>query len=277
MKRVGILYNGRMTAAQEMAHRLVKELSGSDFWVCSVGDEPGVKAQLSGTSLVISIGGDGTILRAARVVVPWSVPIVGINLGKLGFMAELSAQEALEKLPQFLAGSAQVEERVMLLAELPARVRTGEGLSAYYALNEAAIGRGAVSRVVYVDVTVDGEHLTTYKADGVILATATGSTGYALAAGGPILYPSSRDMLLQPVAPHLSLPHAIVLPATAVVDMTVRSDHQAMLSIDGQVDISLQDGERVRVRVSPYSARFLRAQSPSYFYGTLPRRLKGQD
>lgn len=277
MKKVGILYNGRVQAAQEMARRLAQELSGGEFWVCSVGDEPGVKVQLPGTSLVISVGGDGTILRAARAILPWSVPIVGINLGKLGFMAELSAQEAFEKLPQFLAGDAHVEERAMLLVELPARAGSGEGPASYYALNEAAVGRGAVSRVIYVDVTVDGEHLTTYKADGVILATATGSTGYALAAGGPILYPGSRDMLLQPVAPHLSLPHGIVLPTTAVVDMTVRSDHQAMLSIDGQVDITIQNGERVRVRLSPYSARFLRAQSPAYFYGTLPRRLKGQE
>ncbi len=277
MKKVAILYNGRAPAAEEMARRLANELSGGEFWVCSVGDEAKVRIDLPGTSLVISVGGDGTILRAARAVVPWSVPIVGINLGKLGFMAELSAQEARDKLPKFIAGDAHVEERAMLLVELPGRARAGQEMPAYHALNEAAVGRGTVSRVIFAEVSVDGERLTTYKADGVILATATGSTGYALAAGGPILYPQSRDMLLQPVAPHLSLPHGIVLPSTAVVDMIVRSDHQAMLSIDGQVDIALQNEERVRVRLSPYSARFLRAQAPAYFYGTLPRRLRGQE
>lgn len=277
VSKVGILYNGRAPAAEEMARRLARELAGGEFWVCSVGEEAQLRAQLAGTALVISVGGDGTILRAARAVVPWSVPIVGINLGKLGFMAELSAQEALEKLPDFLAGNAYVEERAMLLVELPSRARAGVEAPAFSALNEAAVSRGTVSRVIYVDVTVDGEPLTTYKADGVILATATGSTGYALAAGGPILYPQSRDMLLQPVAPHLSLSHGVVLPAPAVIEMTVRTDHQAMLSIDGQVDVQLQNGERVRVRLSPYSARFLRARPPAYFYATLPRRLKGQE
>ncbi|MBI2865734.1 MAG: NAD(+)/NADH kinase [Chloroflexi bacterium] len=277
MKKVGILYKGHLPEAGEMAQRLARELSGGEFWVCAVGEEGKVRAQLPGTSLIISVGGDGTILRSARAVVPWSVPIVGINLGKLGFMAELTAQEALDKLPDFLAGNAHVEERAMLLVELSSRGRTGEELPTFHALNEAAVGRGTVSRVIYVDVAVDGEPLTTYKADGVILATATGSTGYALAAGGPILYPQSRDMLLQPVAPHLSLPHGIVLPSTAVVDMTVRSDHQVLVSIDGQLDITLQNEERVRVRISPYSARFLRARPPAYFYGTLPRRLSGQE
>jgi len=277
VKQVGILYNGRMPAAKEMAYRLPRELPGNgvSFWVCPVGEEARIREQVPQSSLIISVGGDGTILRAARAVVPWAVPIVGINLGKLGFMAELSAQEAVDKLPGFLAGEARVEERAMLLVELPSR--PGPEVPTFYALNDVVVGRGSVSRVIYVEVTVDGEPLTTYKADGVILATATGSTGYALAAGGPILYPQSRDILLQPVAPHLSLPHGIVLPPTAVVELVVRSDHQAMLSIDGQIDTPLHSQERLRVCLSPHSARFLRAQAPAYFYGTLPRRLRGQE
>jgi NAD+ kinase len=221
--------------------------------------------------LLLSIGGDGTILRAARASVPWSVPIVGINLGRLGFMTEFSAEEALDRLPAFLAGDGWIDERTMLQAE-PTR-SSKEPSPPFHALNDIVVGRGAICRVIRVEVTIDGAPLSTYKADGVILSTATGSTAYSLAAGGPILYPQAKEILLNPISPHPVYANPLLLPPAAVVELMVQTDHQAMLSIDGQIDLALESGDSVRVRLSPYTARFLRAQPPTFFYSSLMQRL----
>ena len=154
--------------------------------MCSAWEEEKAKPQVAGSDLILSIGGDGTILRAARAVVPHAVPIVGINLGHLGFMTELKATEALDKLPRLLGGEGWIEERTMLEAETVSDGKT------FHVLNDVVVGRGSSARVVNIETRIDGEVLTTYRADGVIVATATGSTSYLLAAGGPILYPQAR-------------------------------------------------------------------------------------
>jgi NAD+ kinase len=268
MKRVGILYHPKIAAAGALAEELADFLPSLDasVWLCSAWDEEGAKAQVEGTELIVSVGGDGTILRAARAVAPQSIPIVGINLGRLGFMTELSAEEARDRLPALLAGEGWVDERAMLQAEVA-------GKEPFHALNDVVLGRGAISRVIYVETTIDGAPLNTYKADGVILATATGSTGYSLAAGGPILYPQSREIILNPISPHLTFANAVVLPPTAIVELKVRTDHQAMLSIDGQIDLALESGDSVKVKLSPHVARFLRVQPLTFFYSILMERL----
>ncbi|MCK4724038.1 MAG: NAD(+)/NADH kinase [Dehalococcoidia bacterium] len=235
-------------------------------WLCSAWEEESAKAQIEGTDLLLSIGGDGTILRSARAALGWSVPIVGINLGRLGFMTELGPTEAREKLPIYLKGEGWIDERAMLEVEL-------DGKSPFHALNDLFIGRGAIPRLLYIDTYIDGAHLTTYKADGVIMSTATGSTGYSLAAGGPILYPQAKEIILNAICPHPTFANALVLPSTAVVELRVHTSHQAMLSIDGQVNLDLGDGDSVKVRLSPHVARFLRAQPPTFFYSTLMNRL----
>ncbi|MDP2954533.1 MAG: NAD(+)/NADH kinase, partial [Chloroflexota bacterium] len=242
----------------------------SGVWMGSAWEEDKAKEQVAGTDLIISIGGDGTILRAARIVVPWPIPILGINLGKLGFLTELSPQEALERVPAFLAGEGWVDERAMLQAELICGDATKPPL---HALNDVVVARRAMARVVYVATTIDGELLTTYKGDGVVVATATGSTGYVLAAGGPILHPQSRDMVLKPLLPHLTLDSALVLPPDTILELEVRTDHQAVVSLDGQVDMALASGDRVRVKLSPHQARFLRSQPPARFYHTMAQKL----
>jgi len=268
LKKVGILYHPKIAAAGALAEELASFLPSlkTSVWLCSAWEEEKVKTQVEGTELILSVGGDGTILRAARAVVPRAIPIVGINLGKLGFMTELSADEAQEKIPAFLAGEGWIDERAMLQAEL-------EGKAPFHALNDVVVGRGAISRVVWVDVTIDGAPLTTYKADGVIVATATGSTGYSLAAAGPILYPSSKDILLNPVSPHPIYANPTLVPPTATVELKVHTDYQAMLSIDGQIDIELKSGDAILVRLSPHVTRFLRAQPPTFFYSSLMERL----
>jgi len=273
LKRVGILYHPKIAAAGDLSEELAGFLPslGASVWLCSAWEEDKAKACLTDTELILSIGGDGTILRAARAVVPQAIPIIGINLGTLGFMTELSAEEAREKLPAFLAGEGWIDERAMLQVEL---VRAGKDVRPPFdALNDVVVGRGAISRVVRVDAIIDGAFLTTYKADGVILATATGSTGYSLAAGGPILYPQAREMLLNPISPHPGYANPLLLPPSATVELKVHTDHQAMLSIDGQVDLELDSGDTLRVRLSPFVTRFLRAQPPAVFYSSLMERL----
>lgn len=234
--------------------------------MCSAWEEEAARAEVEGTDLVLSVGGDGTILRAARAVAPLSVPIVGINLGKLGFLTELTADEARDRLPALLNGEGWIDERSMLQAELPGR-------DTLHALNDIVIARGVNPRVIYVDIAIDGTALTTYKADGVIVASATGSTGYSLAAGGPILYPQARDMVLNPIAPHPTFDNSLVLPAASVVELKVHAERQAVLSVDGQVDLMLESGDTVKVSLSPHVTRLLRLNPPTIFYSTLVRRL----
>ncbi|MDP2932165.1 MAG: NAD(+)/NADH kinase, partial [Chloroflexota bacterium] len=221
---------------------------------------------------ILSIGGVGTILRAALAVVPATVPITGINLGKLGFMTELSADEAKTTLLDLLEGRGRLDERAMLEVELQ---EAGRSPRTFNALNDVVVARGAIARVIYVEATVDGQSLTTYKSDGVIVATATGSTGYSLSAGGPILHPQAREFVLLPILPHLSFAHAIVLPSSAVVKLHLSTTHEATLNVDGHINLSILSGATITVKHSPHTVRFLRIH-PEAFYSSLEQRLKGK-
>jgi NAD+ kinase len=216
--------------------------------------------------LLIVLGGDGTMLRAGHLCAPHNVPILGINLGRFGFLMEIQRDQWQQVLPQMLKGNYWLETRMMLCAE---QWRGDEALGSWQILNEAVVSRGEIVRPVRLRTEVDGRFLTTYVADGLIAATPTGSTAYALAAGGPILPPELRNILLVPVAPHLSIDRAMVLAEGSSVSITVRTDHQAVLSIDGQPPITLADGDRVEVRASNYRVQFVRIQDPGYFYRNL--------
>ncbi len=276
MKRIGILYHPMIEAAHTLAEELQDFLTarGVSVWLCSAWEVEQAKAQVSDTDLILSIGGDGTILRAAQVAIPGQTPITGINLGKLGFMTELSAEEARGKLTDLLEGKGWLDERAMLEAELGAT--ESEPSRTFYALNDIVVARGAVARVVYVEASIDGEPLTTYKADGVIVATATGSTGYSLAAGGPILHPQAKEFLLLPILPHLSSSYTMVLPATAVVGLRLTTAPQATLSIDGHINLPLNSGAVITIRHSSNTSRFLRIHPEAAFYGSLEQKLKGK-
>jgi NAD+ kinase len=271
MKRVGILYHPMIESAGKLARELEGLLGnhGVSVWLSSAWEGERIKAQVSGTDLVLTIGGDGTILRAAQAVVSDMTPITGINLGRLGFMTELSAEEAVDMLPALLAGEGWIDERAMLEIELPS---TGQIL---HALNDVVVARGAIARTVSVEASIDDEQLAAYKADGVIVATATGSTGYSLAAGGPILHPQSEEFILLPIMPHLSLAYPLVLLPKAVVKLRIITTHEAMLTVDGHVNLPLSNGAGITVRLGAHKARFLRIH-PGAFYGSLEQRLKGK-
>jgi len=273
VKKIGLLHHPKLpeslALAQEMAHYL--EERGVASWLCSAWDEEEITCHVSDLDLLITLGGDGTILRAARIAAQHSVPVVGLNLGRVGFLAEMEVGDWREKLQQVVAGETWLEERVMLQAVL---WRGGDALEDFEALNDVVIGRTSLARVVRLSTYIDGSYLTTYVADGLIVATATGSTAYALAVGGPILPPELRNILLIPVASYLSLDRAIVLSEGAKVEVEVSTDHRAILTVDGQIHVELKDADRVAVGASPHTCRFLRLQDRSYFYRNLMERLR---
>ena len=279
-KLVGLVHNPRVSEAIKLAQALERRLSalGCACWVASALEVDGPVERISDTSVVITVGGDGTILRTARLAAPHGVPILGVNLGRVGFMTELSPEDSLQSVPEYLNGDAWVEERAMIMATvLPGGAErdsnSEETLEPFHALNDVVVGRGAVSRLVEVETRIDGALLTTYRADGVIVSTATGTTGYGLSVGGPIFYPQSQDMLLKPMAPHRGLGAALVLHADSVIKLSVHADGDASVSGDGFMDQTLSSGDAVRITRSPHSARFLRANPPAQFYATLMQRL----
>jgi NAD+ kinase len=219
------------------------------------------------TELVLGIGGDGTILHIARIVAPFSVPILGINLGRLGFITEIDGDDILSCLPDLLKGKGWIEERAMLEAQIEDK--------SFHALNDVVL-RSVAVRLVNIEAKVDDTPVITYRADGVIVATATGSTSYSLASGGPILHPQSREIILQPISCHLGLSHALVMPPQSIVDLKVARREKVVLSIDGQAEVRLSNGRNVTVKHSPYTARFLRIHERTYFYGSLWQKLGGR-
>jgi len=276
VKRVGILYHPRIDTAYALAKETQQFLTsaGVSVWLYSAWDEDKARSQVAGTDLILSIGGDGTILQAVRVIAPGLTPITGINLGRLGFLNELSSDEAVAKLPALLAGEGWIDERAMLEAELSPM---GEGSpQVFYALNDVVVARGAIARAIYIEASIDDEPLTTYKGDGIIVATATGSTGYSLSAGGPVLHPQAKEFLLLPILPHLTSTYPLVLPPTAEVKLRTSTTHQAMLSIDGRLNLPLSDGAMVTVKLSSNTVRFLRIHPRTSFYNFLDQRLKGK-
>ena len=277
MKTIGIIYNARIPEALDLSTAIANELSHQQSsWIAPAEDLDDLKERVRDTDLVITAGGDGTILRAARVTAPHDVPLVGINMGRLGFMTELQVNEALELLPQYLDGSCRVEEHNMVQAQLIRKgIGTGEDYieGPFHALNDVVMARGSVSRVLTIKTNVDGADLASLRADGMILATATGSTGYNLAVGGPILDPLSESLVLKPIAAHVGLSASLVLDPSAQVGLHLEGAQDAVLSVDGFEDLPMKSGDWVKVEQSPLKTKFLRLMPHSHFYATLTRRL----
>lgn len=236
---------------------------GMDAPVGSLYDEELRKRVKRGEfDMLIAVGGDGSVLRAGHLCAPSKVPILGVNLGRLGFLIQIDRKEWREYFERLFNGEAWIENRMMLNAE---HVRAGESLGTTIALNEVVVGRGANLRPVRLIAYVDSRELTSYVADGLIAATATGSTAYALAAGGPILPPELRNILLVPIAPHLSVDRAVVLSEGATVGITIKSEN-AVFSVDGQPPTTLMEDDHVKVTAADVTAQFVRFGNPGYFY-----------
>ena len=270
---VGLVYNSQVPEAAPLVDTLVESLHLRETsWSSPVAELEGVEDKLRRTGLIVVVGGDGTILRTVRVIAPFGVPIVGVNVGRVGFITELEADETVEKLPMYLDGELRVEERMMLEASVTSDSEPKPRITVN-ALNEVVVARGSVARLHDIHTSVDGVPLTSYRADAVIVSTATGSTGYALSSGGPILYPEARVVLVLPVAAHTGLRDSLILPEESVIELRASDSHEVILSADGFLDTVLETQDKVTVKRSRYVARFLRSQPPGRFYSTLTRRL----
>jgi len=211
---------------------------------------------------VIVLGGDGTLLSMARAIGDLGVPILGINLGGLGFLTATTLDELLPAMEALLAGAMAVEERMMLSARL---VRGSQTIGEYVALNDVVITKSAMSRIIDLAVSVGGRHATSYRADGLIISTPTGSTAYNLSTGGPILFPTMDAVVLTPIAPHTLSNRPIVLPGGERIDVTLRADQEVMLTMDGQVGVPLRERDRVEVGKARARIRLLRFDQRDFF------------
>lgn len=229
-------------------------------------EHPTQVPQIEGHDLVIVIGGDGTLLRAGHLCAPLDVPLLGVQAGRLGFLTELTTLDIESNLSRLISADYRLENRMMLQAEF---LENGNVKQRWDVINEALISRGRDARPIEVRVDLNEGYMMSYIADGLIVATATGSTAYALAAGGPILPPELRNMLVLPIAPHLSLDRAVVLAEGAVVNLRAISDFEVVLSIDGTTPLSISPENSVRITANKKSLRMVRFGEPNYFYRDL--------
>jgi NAD+ kinase len=253
--------NGLEAVLEKATAALVPEASGL---AVSKPDLPGH------ADVLVVLGGDGTLLSVARLVGDLGVPILGVNIGGLGFLTAFTADEMFPALEALGRDELVVEERMMLAARV---TRQGERLTDYVALNDVVITKSAMSRIITLAVSVAGEFATGYRADGLIISTPTGSTAYCLSAGGPIVFPTMEAVVLTPICSHTLTNRPIVLPATQVLAVTLESDQDVMLTLDGQVGFALKRADTVEIRRAAARTRLLRVPH-KHFFAVLRAKLK---
>jgi NAD+ kinase len=230
-----------------------------------LGYAKGVELERVGVeaTVIVVLGGDGTLLSVARYVKGRAVPILGVNLGGLGFLTEISVEELRSMVKRMIDGDYDISERIMLDVSVS---REGDTVFQFTLLNDAVITKDALARIIDIETYVDNEYLTTYKADGLILSTPTGSTGYTLSAGGPILYPSLKNIIVTPICPHTLTMRPIILPEGAVIRAVLRSkEERVVLTLDGQIGFPLEFGDEVLMRRSPQTVNLVKSSSKGYF------------
>ncbi len=241
--------------------------NGAEAWDLHADDRERMAELLVGTDLVCSLGGDGTFLRTARALGASGVPALGVNLGRVGFLAKVDADGLEHALDQVAAGDFSVEERLRIGARL---VRPDATDEEHACLNEVVVARAARVRMIQLEVEIDGSHLATYVADGVVVATPTGSTAYSFSAGGSVLDPRLRNVIITPVASYLSPLHSVVAGADQVVRLTLRqASGGALVSFDGQWDVPMRVGEVVEIRALPEPLRLIEPAGATSFYDLL--------
>lgn len=272
MKAVGILHREGSEAARELAQELAQLTTelGCSALTASASDDAVLRANIANLDLLLALGGDGTVLGAAHIAVPEDVPILGVNMGHLGFLTELEPQELKGRLASILAGEFHLERRMMLQATLR---RAGKELATHHALNDAVVRRGLTAQALRLEVYVDSHFLSGYVADALIISTPTGSTGYSLSAGGALLHPSLRNILLTPVAPHLMPLRGLVLPAEAQIQVRLSGETPSVLSIDERIVAALEPQDILEFAEGPYTCHLVRIHPQGHFYEHLVERL----
>jgi NAD+ kinase len=243
-------------------HSVVLEKETADLVPSVITDAAG-RPELPGqVDLLIILGGDGTLLSMARAVGDLGVPLLGVNLGGLGFLTATTLDEMFPALEAYLGGQMAIEERMLLAARI---VRTGQPLGEYAALNDIVITKSAMSRIIDLSVSVEGRYATAYRADGLIISTPTGSTAYSLSAGGPILFPTMDAVVLTPICSHTLTNRPIVVPGTDRIEVTLLADQEVMATMDGQVGVGLREGDTVEIRKAAARIRLVRFPQKDFF------------
>ncbi|MBN1202014.1 MAG: NAD(+)/NADH kinase [Anaerolineae bacterium] len=274
-QQVGILAHPLRPGTAPIAQDVAQSLQARDIktWVRTAWDASRARPLVHGSDLVIAIGGDGAMLRAARVCAPEQVPVLGINTGYLGFLTEVCPEDWEESLTALLEGRFWIEQRMMIRCEVQ---RGDQVLESCDALNDVVISRGAIAKLVQLEMYIDGGWATTYHCDGLVIATPTGSTAYALAVGGPILPPELKNILVVPVAPHLSMDRPMVLSQGVAVRVVngPQTVTEVVLTVDGELVASLESSDQIVVRASDSTSQFVRLRDRNYFYRSLLDRLE---
>ncbi len=266
VKRIGFAYNPTSEPAIELRERAAGwcAMRGIAHWASQAGDFEALCAELPTTDVLVVLGGDGTFLRAARGVIAVDVPILGINLGKVGFLSKAEANELEAVLVKLVAGQFTVDERMVLEGRiLPAGRGPG---TVHNALNDIVIARGALARVCHLDVSIGPSHLATFIADGLVVSSPTGSTGYSFSAGGPVVDPLSRNLIVTPIAGYLSAIRSVVVSPKQTVRCRVVAAHEALVSIDGREDIPIAAGDVVEVRALEQPIRLVEPAGAQPFW-----------
>jgi len=280
MKRIGVLIKPEFSDAKALLAELVR-------WLRARGKEPlldSITAGLIGeptaysktdmatlADMLVVLGGDGTMLAAARLVEGRTTPILGVNIGGLGFLTEVTRDELYSALEQVFAQAYVEEERLMLRSRI---LRLGEQVAMASVLNDVVLSKGALAHMVQLEISINGQFVTSLRGDGLIVSTPTGSTAYSLSSGGPIINPSVHALILTPISPHTLTNRPIVIPQEALVEVhMVSRDEGAMVTFDGQVGIALRHRDTVEVRASDHKTRLIRFPERTY-YDVLRKKLK---
>lgn len=301
MTRIGFAYNPTQDPAVELSARAAGwcQMRGVDHWQSQASDLDTLRGELPSTDALVVLGGDGTFLRAARAVAEIDVPLLGINLGKVGFLSKAEAGDFEDVLERILAEDYTIDGRMALegrilrggteAAETPVTAATGEMSPAttvstpgddtpapdrHIALNDIVVARGSLARVCRLDVSIDGTHLATFIADGLVVASPTGSTGYSFSAGGPIVDPVSRNLVVTPIAAYLSAFRSVVVSPEQVVRCRVVDAHEALVSVDGREDLPIAVGDVVEVRALARPIRLIQPRGSLSFWDLLRHKVE---
>jgi NAD+ kinase len=273
VSRIGFAYNPTIEAAVELSARAAGwcQVRGIGEWQLPSGDTPALVRELPTTDVLVVLGGDGTFLRAAMAVTEVDVPLIGINLGKVGFLSKAEAGDLEAVLGAIAGGDYTIEERMVIESRIiRSGAATGQRL---VALNDIVVARGSLARVCRLDVAIDGSHLATFIADGLVVASPTGSTGYSFSAGGPILDPGSRNLIVTPIAAYLSAIRSVVVGPSQVVRCTVVDAFEALVSVDGREDLPLAVGDVVEVRALDRPIRLIVPAGAQPFWDLLRHKV----
>jgi NAD+ kinase len=275
VRRIGFAYNPTSDAAVALRDRAAAwaEEHHVEHWASPAADREALHRELPNTDVLVVLGGDGTFLRAAHAVIEDDVPLLGINVGKVGFLSKVEATEIERVLGNLVAGRFELEPRMALEGRI---LRGGSEPSGdrLLALNDVVIARGSLARVVRLDTSIDASHLASFIADGLVVASPTGSTGYSFSAGGPILGPTARNLVVTPIAGYLTTIRSVVVGATAVVRCRVVDAHEALVSVDGREDIPLAVGDVVEVRAIERPVRLVEPEGSLPFWDLVRRKVE---